>query len=65
MSMGGDDHDAGIETREEALVDDAIDEASMDSFPASDPPSWAAVRTGRPKPALKREGDATPTRRRP
>ena len=38
--------------------DDIIEEASMESFPASDPPSWSPTRPGTPTRPKKKGGDA-------
>jgi hypothetical protein len=43
---------------DEAISDeDVIEEASMESFPASDPPSWSPTRSGTPR-RPKKGGDA-------
>jgi hypothetical protein len=40
---------AGVRMEERSFAD--VDDSSADSFPASDPPSWASLRVGAPSAA--------------
>ena len=45
-ASGGHERPAGIQWSSPDV--DRVDSAALDSFPASDPPSWSAMRAGPP-----------------
>jgi hypothetical protein len=51
------EHDAAVPAPLEDIAkpdDDVVHDASVESFPASDPPSWIGMRTGQPRREVKR-----------
>jgi len=62
MSTGRDDPDPA-RSAPEGAARDAVEEASAESFPASDPPAWIALHAGSPAPVTKGAGDLTGPRR--
>ncbi len=52
MRTGRDDPDTPTKRSEEGARD-VVEQASADSFPASDPPAWAALNAGSPAPVAK------------